>query len=64
MILLRGCQFDLRPDTYRVEQHLEDVEGLFQNVLRHADEPWSVTKESLAMRSDAVHMMVRILRMN
>ncbi len=56
--LFLGCQFELNSKALRVEEHLEQVDGVVRMIASDAHSPWSHTINSMKMRSQAIASLV------
>ncbi|MEL6641814.1 MAG: hypothetical protein AAFP98_10965 [Pseudomonadota bacterium] len=53
-----GSQFALTPRLFRVDNHIERVNGIIRDISLPHDHPWTVTAESLRMRANGVKQMI------
>ena len=53
-----GCQFELTPRLFQIDEHLKRVNGIINAISLPHDHPWTITAESLRMRASSVKLLI------
>ena len=60
--LILGCQYEIKPETFRVEERVKDVHGILKSLPMPIDHPWTHSIDSYRMRAESVQLRAESLQ--